>query len=145
LLCYNTYMSSVMIGNDIYDVVPDEARLATAYLLKLRKKMGIDDSSSIEGKRISPSILKFVMEIYRVWSNLFPDEHREFIENTTFELKYEKSVRDLVKQGGYSPTSYPYRLHSLFQILIPSVKVQDKRFWKPLFNKIPELKRSNYA
>jgi len=130
------------IDDEQYEVVPDEARIATEYLLRLKERIGIPDNTKLEEN--NTKILSYAFQIYKVWSALYPEEHAEFIKNTEFELKYERPVKDAVKAGGYSPISYPMRLDRLFKILLPEVKTQDKRFWKPLLKQIPELKRTNY-
>ena len=130
------------IDDEQYEVVPDEARIATEYLLRLKERIGIPDNTKLEEN--NTKILSYAFQIYKVWSALYPEEHAEFIKNTEFELKYERPVKDAVKAGGYSPISYPMRLDRLFKILLPEVKTQDKRFWKPLLKQIPELRRTNY-
>ncbi len=130
------------IDGEQYEIVPDEARIATEYLLRLKEKLGIPDNAKLEGK--NTKILSYAFQIYKVWAVLYPEEYREFLKDTEFELKYERPVRDAVKAGGYSPISYPMRLDRLFKILLPEVKTQDKRFWRPLLRQIPELRRTNY-
>jgi hypothetical protein len=127
---------------DVYEQVPDEARIATAYLIKLKDRLGIPDDATLEFK--NEVIINFAKEIFKVWGALYPQEHREFIAATEFELKYERPVKDAIKAGGYSPISYPMRLDAMYGILLPKVKTQDKRFWIPLLKDIPELKRTNY-
>lgn len=130
------------IGDDVYEVVPDEARIATEYLIKLRDKLGITDEFELEDS--NKIILSYAFQIYKVWAASYPYEHRQFIENTELELKYERPVRDAVKAGGYFPVSYPPRLDNMYHVLMPKVKTQDKRFWFPLLQQIPELRRTNY-
>ena len=140
---------SLTVDDTVYDTVPDEARIAVTYLLSVKNTFGIHDDSQLTGtlkdaKTGNQVVIKFAKEIFKVWAALYPEEHREFIKSTEFELKYERPVEDAVKAGGYSPISYPVRLDQLFHILIPSIKTQDKRFWIPLLKDIPEIKRSNY-
>jgi hypothetical protein len=135
-------MDELLIGEDVYEQVPDEARIATAYLIKLKDRLGIPDDATLEFK--NEVIINFAKEIFKVWGALYPQEHREFIAATEFELKYERPVKDAIKAGGYSPISYPMRLDAMYGILLPKVKTQDKRFWIPLLKDIPELKRTNY-
>jgi hypothetical protein len=135
-------MDELLIGEDVYEQVPDEARIATAYLIKLKDRLGIPDDATLEFK--NEIIINFAKEIFKVWGALYPQEHREFIAATEFELKYERPVKDAIKAGGYSPISYPMRLDAMYGILLPKVKTQDKRFWIPLLKDIPELKRTNY-
>jgi len=133
---------SFQIGDDVYESVPDEARIATEYLIRLKDKFGIPEEAQLEeNNRI---ILAYAVEIFKVWAALYPEEHREFILNTEYDLKYERPITDSLKAGGYSPLAYPTRLDGLYKILLPKVKTQDKRFWMPLLKKIPELKRTNY-
>ena len=130
------------IGDDVYETVPDEARIAVEYLLKLKDRFGIpEDAELAENNKI---IITYAVEIFKVWAALYPEEHHEFILATEFELKYERPVRDAVKAGGYSPIAYPARLDSLYHILLPKIKTQNKRFWMPLLRTIPELRRTNY-
>jgi hypothetical protein len=135
-------MDDLFINGDVYEQVPDEARIATAYLIKLKDRLGIPDDATLEFK--NEVIINFAKEIFKVWGALYPQEHREFIAATEFELKYERPVKDAIKAGGYSPISYPMRLDAMYGILLPKVKTQDKRFWIPLLKDIPELKRTNY-
>lgn len=130
------------IDGEQYEIVPDEARIATEYLLRLKERLGIPDDAKLE--KNNTKILSYAFQIYKVWSTLYPEEHSEFLKNTEFELKYERPVQDAVKAGGYFPVSYPMRLDRMFSILIPNVRIQDKRFWKPLLKQIPELLRTNY-
>ncbi|MDQ3159036.1 MAG: hypothetical protein M3P98_02800 [bacterium] len=130
------------IGVDEYETVPDEARIATEYLLKLKEKFGIPEEAELEDN--NKIILIYAFEIFKTWAALYPEEHHEFILATEFELKYERPVKDAVKAGGYSPIAYPARLDSLYHVLLPKVKTQDKRFWMPLLKTIPELRRTNY-
>jgi len=130
------------IGDDVYETVPDEARIAVEYLLKLKEKLNIPDDAELEeNNRI---IITYAAEIFKVWAALYPEEHHEFILATEFELKYERPVKDAVKAGGYSPIAYPARLDSLYHILLPKIKTQNRRFWMPLLKTIPELRRTNY-
>ncbi len=130
------------IGGEQYEVAPDEARIATEYLIKLKEKLGIPENTRLEEN--NTVILSYAFQIYKIWAALYPEEHAEFIKDTAFELKYERPVKDAVKAGGYTPVSYPARLDRMFHILLPGIKTQDKRFWKPLLRQIPELKRTNY-
>ena len=132
------------VSDEEYELV-----VAITYLLKLRDKIGIKDTTVLEGakgdpKRGNTTIVRYAFEIYKVWAVLFPYEHGVFIENTKEELDYERPVKQALKGGGYSPISLPMRLDGLFRILMPAVKTQDKRFWMPLLSYIPELRRSNY-
>lgn len=132
----------IQIGSEQYETVPDEARIATEYLLRVKERLGIPEDVQLEGN--NAFILQYAKEIYKVWAALYPHEHREFIKETEFELKYERPVKDAVKAGGYSPLAYPTRLDELYRVLLPKVKTQDRRFWEPLLKSIPELKRTNY-
>lgn len=132
----------IQIGSEQYETVPDEARIATEYLLRVKERLGIPEDVQLEGN--NSFILQYAKEIYKVWAALYPEEHREFIKETEFELKYERPVKDAVKAGGYSPLAYPTRLDELYRILLPKVKTQDRRFWEPLLSSIPELRRTNY-
>jgi len=130
------------IDGDVYETVPDEARIATEYLLRIKEKLGIPDEATIE--KNNKVIISYATQIFKVWAALYPEEHREFVRNTEFELKYERPVKDAVKAGGYSPIAYPMRLDELYKVLLPNVKIQDKRFWMPLLKQVPQLKRTNY-
>lgn len=135
---------------DEYETVPDEARIAVAYLMRLRDRLGITDESRLEGAvrhaaHTNGTIRRYALEVYRIWAQLYPQEYDDFIQTTKDELAYERPVQDSVKAGGYQPTSFPMRLERLYSILMPGVKIQDKRFWKPMFASIPELRRSNFA
>lgn len=125
-----------------YEVADDEARIAVGYLVGLKERLGIPDDAVLD--KNNKLIISYALEIYRVWAALFPEEHREFIKNTEFELKYERPVKEAIKAGGYSPIAYPTRLDQMFHLLLPKIKVQSRTFWEPLLKSIPELKRTNY-
>ena len=127
---------------DGYEVADDEARIAVGYLVGLKERLGIPDDAVLD--KNNKLIISYALEIYRVWAALFPDEHKEFIKNTEFELKYERPVKEAIKAGGYSPIAYPTRLDQMFHLLLPKIKVQSRTFWEPLLKSIPELKRTNY-
>lgn len=134
------------------NLTPKEQELAVAvtYLTKLADRIGINEDTMLEGteqnsSRVNIHIIKYAFEIYKVWASLFPHEHKEFIENTKYELDVERPVKQAISAGGYTPVSLPMRLDRLFNLMMPKVKTQDKRFWKPLLYHIPELRRSNYA
>ena len=133
---------SFKIGDDVYETVPDEVRIAVEYLVRLKDKFGIPEEAELGES--NGTILIYAAEIFKVWAALYPKEHYEFIRNTEFELKYERPVKDAIKAGGYSPIAYPARLDGLYHILLPKIKTQDKRFWRPLLKTIPELRRTNY-
>lgn len=123
-----------------------ELAIAITHLLKVRDKIGIDDDTQLDSSTVvNKHIIRYALEIYRVWGALYPHEHKIFIENTKHELDVERPVKQSIKAGGYSPIAFPVRLDRLYGALMPSVKTQDKRFWKPLLKEIPELRRSNYA
>lgn len=135
---------ALSIDGDVYEVVPDEVRIAIEYLLKTKEKLGIPDDFELSNTT-NKTVFGYILQVYKVWAALYPHEHREFIDNTQTELKYERPVKEAIKAGGYSPTSIPSRFDSLIRVLLPKVKTQDRRFWKPLFSSIPELRRSNFA
>ena len=112
---------------DGYEVADDEARIAVGYLVGLKERLGIPDDAVLD--KNNKLIISYALEIYRVWAALFPEEHREFIKNTEFELKYERPVKEAIKAGGYSPIAYPTRLDQMFHLLLPKIKVQSRTFW----------------
>lgn len=127
-----------------------ELAYAVAHLIQKADKLGINDSTILSGNEsnmmyANKSILELAVEAYKIWASLFPKEHKNFIENTSLELDIERSVKESVKQGGIFAVSYPTRYNQILHILMPSVKIQDKRFYKPLLKRIPELKRSKYV
>lgn len=144
-------MSDLIIPNDLsLNEKEQELALAVAHLITKARRLGINDETVLQGNEgnmyhANKSIIKFAIEIFKVWVSLFPNEHKEFCENTTFELDTERSVKESVKQGGLFSISYPTRFNQLLHVLMPGVKIQDKRFYKPLLQSIPQLKRSNYA
>lgn len=127
-----------------------ELAMAITHLIKSGEKLGITQDTRLEGSLDScmssnKFIIRYAFEIYKVWSALFPAEKRDFIKSTVYELDIERPVKAALKAGGYTPIAFPTRIDSLFHSLMPSVKTQDKRFWRPLLTYIPELRRSNYA
>ena len=129
--------------------VADEARIAIDYLMTIREKLGIKDTTQLGGTIQSSQtsnmvVRRFAKEIYKVWASLYPVEHKDFIKTTKIDLDYERPIQESIKGGGYSPIAFPMRLERMFGALMKGVKVQDKRFWIPLLKEIPELQRSNY-
>lgn len=127
-----------------------ELTMAITHLIKLANKLGLTEDTKLEGtvdnsNRVNVVILKYAFEIYKVWAALFPFEHKSFIVNTEHELDIERPIKQAIKSGGYTPIAFPTRLDRLFNLMMPSVKTQDKRFWIPLLKEIPELRRSNYV
>lgn len=127
-----------------------EEVVAVTFLFYARDKVGITDDTQLEGtsqhkERNNKHIIRYALEIYKVWAALYPFEHQEFIEDAKKEIDIERPVRKAIKAGGYTPISFPTRLDRMFGLLMPSVKTQDKRFWMPLLKYIPELRRSNYV
>lgn len=127
-----------------------ELAMAITHLIKLSEKIGIGSDTRLEGTKDNAfsnnkHVIKYAFEVYKVWAALFPEEQREFIKNTEYELDIERPVKQAIKAGGYTPIAFPQRLDQLFHTLLPNVKTQDKRFWQPLLHYIPELRRSNYA
>lgn len=127
-----------------------ELTVAITHLIQVREKIGISDDTKLEGssenkERNNRHIIRYAVEIYKVWAALHPQEHLDFIEDAKKEIDIERPVRQALKAGGYTPISFPTRLDRMFGLLIPGVKTQDKRFWMPLLKHIPELRRSNYV
>lgn len=146
-------MTDVLLSDPTQAALSDKEQelvIAVTHLMSAGNKLNISENTRLEGSqdaamRSNKHIIRFAFEIYKVWSALFPQERKEFIESTIHELDIERPVKAALKAGGYTPIAFPTRLDSLFHSLMPSVKTQDKRFWKPLLYYIPELKRSNYA
>lgn len=127
-----------------------ELSYAIGHLVSRANKLGINDSTVLEGNEgnmmyANKNIIELAVDVYKVWAALYPHEHKSFISNAEFELDTERSVKESIKQGGIFSVSYPTRVNELLHVLMPNVKTQDKRFYKPLLTKIPELKRSNYV
>lgn len=127
-----------------------ELTIAITHLIKLAEKIGLTQETILEGtiensNRVNIHITRYAFEVYKVWASLFPKEHRDFIENTQYELDIERPIKQAIKAGGYTPIAFPTRLDRLFSLMMPSVKTQDKRFWIPLLKYIPELRRSKYV
>lgn len=144
-------MNEPVIPQDV-SINPKEQELAYAisHLISQSRNLGIDDNTVLHGNQsnmyhANKGVIKYAIEIYKIWASLFPHERKEFSENTKFELDTERSVSESLKQGGIFSVSYPERYAQLLHLLMPGVKIQDKRFYKPLIQTIPILKRSNYA
>lgn len=150
-LCYNLNMPELIIPDDLsLSQKEHELAFAVAHLIQKSQKLGITNNTVLEGNegnmfRANKTIIELAVEAYKVWVSLFPHEHKEFIENAKLDLDTERSVKDSIKAGGIFSVSYPTRFNQLMHVLMPSVKIQDKRFYKPLLQSIPELRRSNYA
>jgi len=139
----------ITVDGDVYDTVQDETRVLVSYLMNMRNRLGISDETELSGTQDTAShsnqvIRKYAVEVFKVWASTYPHEHALFIKDTEFDLENERPVKEAVKAGGYFPLAYPTRLEQMYKILMPGIKIQDKRFWIPLLKQIPQLKRTNY-
>lgn len=136
-------MSDVIMDGVAYEMPTDEAVMLTNHLFNLRDKLGIP--KDLSEKDVNEVSWTFIKEVVRCWKTGYPAEYVEWREALEYQLSMERSVREAVKGGGFTPISYPERLYSLFKVFIPKVHLNDKKFVRGLIQRLPEFKRTNYT
>jgi hypothetical protein len=132
----------IVMDNEEYEIVPDEARILTEHLFAVQKKLGIPDN--LTNHDLNDVVWRFSIEIFNSWRVAYPEEFRDWYIQLQDNLKYERPVQQAVKGGGFIPISYPYRFYQLMKVFLPHIKLSDREFTKKILQHIPEMKTTNY-
>lgn len=90
--------------------------------------------------------LKMLDQIIKVWEVAFPYEVQDWIHDMNIDLEAERTIRQHIDAGGYNPVSYPPSLFHLIKIMLPRMKLTDKRIHRTICERYPKLfKTTNYA
>lgn len=135
-------MQTINVNNEEYEVVKDEARALTVHLIDLFHKLGL--SAEITNEDLTSTVWKFIERLVQVWKVGYPDEYIDWVDGLTYELKYERPIKQAIKAGGYTPIAYPMRVYSLMHVFLPKVKMQEKKFIKSFLQVLPEFKHTRY-
>lgn len=131
--------------NDTHPIVEYEpvSKLGAAYakgLFDIWNNIGRpDDITTVSG-------LKMLDEIIRVWQVAFPYEVIDWMHDMSIDLEAERTIQQHIQAGGYNPVSYPPSLFHLMKIILPKMKLSDKRVHHTICERYPKLfKTTNYA
>lgn len=90
--------------------------------------------------------LKMLDETIRVWEKAFPHEVIDWMHDMSIDREAERTIQQHIKGGGYNPVSYPPTLFHLIKIMLPELKLGDKRIHHTICQRYPNLfKTTNYA
>jgi len=135
-------MDIINVENEDYEIINDEARMLSVHLVDLFRKLGIPND--ITASDMNDTAWMFVARVIQLWKHFFPGEYADWVAGMKYELEVERPIRQHIKGGTYTPISYPMRVHSLLQVFMPSVKLQDKTFIKKFVRLFPEFKNTKY-
>lgn len=137
-------MIASQMSNDV-PVVEYEpvTRLGAAYakgLFEIWQKIGQpEDISTTSG-------LKMLDQIIIVWEKAFPQEVLDWKHDMSIDLEAERTIRQHFSAGGYNPVTYPPTLFHLIKIMLPRMKLTDKKIHHTICERYPRLfKTTNYA
>lgn len=89
---------------------------------------------------------KLLDEIIRVWERSFPMEVIDWKHDRAIDLEAERTIRQHISAGGYNPVTYPPSLFNLIKIMLPRLKMADKRVHHQICQRYPDLfQTTNYA
>ena len=129
----------IKVGEELYDFVPDEHRLAAEFIHKLWVRAGRPDR--LEGE----SAWKVVDGIFQIWGALFPAELKSFAKEVQDDQSIERTVSEATRRdGGYIPISYPTRLFQMIRLYFHDDKLQDRNTIIKFVRRYPLLKRTKY-
>lgn len=124
---------------DEYELVSDEARILTEYLVKVHEKLGTPNIVDSE------TAWKMVDEIVRVWGGFYVEERENLAHDLEIEIKYERPVRDAIKkEGGYTKVVWPPKLFSMIRVFFPEQKMMDKRFTDGFIKRYPQFQGTGH-
>lgn len=125
----------IKVDNQIFEIVPDEARLAAEYIHKVW--IGSGRPNRLEGE----SAWKVMDSLFQIWGACFPQELLDFKQTIQEDQALERSVHDANKaDGGYFPISYPMRLMQFMKVYFPNERFQDHNLILKLVRRYPMLK-----
>jgi hypothetical protein len=129
----------IKIGEDYWEIVPEEHRLAAEFIHKTWILAGKPNRLETEGAwKIMDSIMK-------IWGALFPEELLAFKQDISEDRSVERTVHEANKDGGgYIPISYPMRLLQFIKVYFPDEKLQDHKLILKFIRRYPNLKVTKY-
>jgi len=132
-------MYDVAMQNDVYDA-PTKVQVAFATVVTdIYEKIGSPQDISNRSGEL------FVKELFKAWKTYFFDEYDDFIEAQKLRKNSELSLSQLLKGGGYIPTSLPPRFHQMMKVFMPDFKINDMDNMRKLASILPELQSSNLS
>ena len=130
----------VQIGEEMYDFVPDEHRLAAEYVHKVWVMGG--RPNRLEGE----TAWKVMDGLFNIWGALNPDELADFKQDLQEDQSAERSVSEAnSRDGGYIPIVYPPRLFQMIKVYFPDEKHQDHELILKFVHRYPLLKRTKHS
>ena len=130
----------IQVGEELYDFVPDEHRLATEYVHKVWVSAG--RPNRLEGE----AAWKVMDGLFQIWGAMFPEELNEFKRDLQEDQAAERSVSEANRRdGGYVPISYPVRLMQFIKVYFPQEKLQDHDLILKFVHRYPLLKRTKHT
>lgn len=128
-------MDGIKVDDQLFEIVPDEARLAAEYIHKVWVAAG--RPNMLEGE----SAWKVMDSLMQIWGACFPQELQDFKASLQDSQSIERSVHDANKQdGGYFPISYPMRLMQFMKVYFPNERFQDHKLILKIIRRYPLLK-----
>jgi hypothetical protein len=130
----------IQVGEELYDFVPDEHRIAAEYIHKMWKAAGFPRRLETEGA------WKVMDGVFQIWGALFPQELLDFKQDLQEDQSAERSVSEAnSRDGGYIPISYPPRLFQMMKVYFSEEKLQDRDLIVKLVHRYPLLKRTKFS
>lgn len=125
----------IKVDDQLFEIVPDEARLAAEFIHKVWVKSG--RPNRLEGE----SAWKVMDSLMQIWGACFPYELQDFKRTIQEDQSLERSVHEANKSdGGYFPISYPMRLMQFMKVYFPNEKFQDHKLILKIIRRYPLLK-----
>jgi hypothetical protein len=129
----------IQVGEEMFDFVPDEHRLAAEYIHKMWKAAGYPRTLDTE------AAWKVMDGVFQVWGALFPQELLDFKADLQEDQAYERTVSEAnSRDGGFIPISYPPRLFQMMKVYFSEEKLQDRDLIVKLVRRYPLLKRTRF-
>jgi hypothetical protein len=129
----------IKVGNEFFEIVPDEHRLAAEYIHKIWKKAGYPRRLETEGA------WKVMDALFQIWGALYPEELLAFKKDIQEDRSVERAVHDALKSdGGYIPISYPIRLMQFIKVYFKEEKLQDHKLILKFIRRYPMLKVTKF-
>lgn len=125
----------IKVDDQLFEIVPDEARLAAEYIHKVWVKSG--KPNRLEGE----SAWKVMDSLFQIWAACFPQEFLDFKRVIQDDQSIERSVHEANKKdGGYFPISYPMRLMQFMKVYFKDERFQDHKLILKIIKRYPLLK-----
>ena len=129
----------IQVGEELYDFVSDEHRLAVEFIQKTWRAAGYPRRLDTE------SAWKVMDSIFQIWAALNPQEFVDFKKDLIEDQAYERSVSEANRRdGGYIPISYPPRLFQMIKAILSEEKLQDRDLIIKFVRRYPLLKRTKH-